>query len=85
MSEMSSTNCMNRFFYMSFFGAEICVPINGKGDLFYPIHYLQSRMDDKLFRDKNASAVDRSILIKDLKMIMPIHYFKNMWGKISRL
>ena len=82
---MSSTNGMNRFFYMSFFGAEIRVPMNGKGDLFYPIHYLQSRVENMIFRDKNALAVDRSILTKYLEMIIPIHYFKNMWGKISRL
>ena len=65
---------------MSFYGAEIRVPINGKGDLFYPIHYLQSRIDDKLFRDKNALAVDRSILKNCLKMIIPIHYFKKHVG-----
>ena len=70
---------------MSFFGAEIRVPTNGKGDLFYPIHYLHSLIEDKIFRDDNASAVDRAITTKYLKMFIPIHYFKNIWGKISRL
>ena len=76
---------MNRFFDMSFFSAKILDPINGKGDLFYPIHYLLSRIENMIFRDENALAVDRSIVTKYLEMILPIHYFKNTWGKISRL
>ena len=67
------------------FCAEIYDPINGKGDLFYPIHYLHSLIEDTIFRDDNASAVDRAITTKYLKMFIPIHYFKNIWGKISRL